>query len=78
MLPLDMQKNIPMIICLAQKEVHLQGFGSAHCMREVFMKVYYVSLINVFFFYFVTFFFFKILDNEIYIFIFHGTKEIDL
>lgn len=52
-----MQRNIPMIICLAQKEVHLQGFGSAHCMREVFMKAYYDLLIHLVF-YFVTFFFF--------------------
>ena len=39
LLPLEMQKTIPMIISMAQKEVHLEAFGGVHCTREVFMKV---------------------------------------
>lgn len=45
-LPLDEQKNLPMMIALSQKSVYLRGFASAQCTHEVFMKV----IINSFFF----------------------------
>lgn len=45
--PLEMQKNIPMIISLAQKEVYVEAFGNIHCTREIFMKVKFSEKNNI-------------------------------
>lgn len=47
LLPIEMQKTIPMIISMAQKEVHIQGFGNFHSTREVFMKVNFSEIRNM-------------------------------
>lgn len=39
LMPLDMQKNLPMFITSAQKSVYLRGFAGAQCTREVFKQV---------------------------------------
>lgn len=38
-LPLDMQKNLPMVIALTQKRVFVRGFADTRSTREVFKKV---------------------------------------
>lgn len=44
MLPVHLQQYFPMILCLAQKNVYLQGFGNANCTLEVFKKVFFSQL----------------------------------
>lgn len=39
MLPVDLQNYWPNMIAMGQQEISLQGFGSASCTRELFMKV---------------------------------------
>lgn len=39
MLPLDVQKHLPMVIALAQKRVYVRGFADTRSTQEVFMKV---------------------------------------
>lgn len=39
LLPLKMQKCIPIIMNFAQKQVHIANFGEIHCTRETFKKV---------------------------------------
>lgn len=38
-LPLDMQKNLPMVIALTQKRIFVRGFADTRSTREVFKKV---------------------------------------
>lgn len=38
-LPLDIQKNMPMIISTSQKPIFLRGFANTQCTLEVFMNV---------------------------------------
>lgn len=44
MLPLDVQKQLPMVIALAQKRVYVRGFADTRSTREVFLKVGIQSL----------------------------------
>lgn len=37
--PLDVQKNVPMMIALSQKSMLIKGFGSADCNRETYKLV---------------------------------------
>lgn len=39
LLSLHLQNDWPMMIALGQKKVYVQGYGSAFCTRELFMKV---------------------------------------
>lgn len=39
LLPLDMQKRLPMVIALTQRRVFVRGFADTRSTREVFRKV---------------------------------------
>lgn len=39
LLPMDMQKKLPLMIAITQKEVVIKGFGSTSCNRESFTQV---------------------------------------
>lgn len=39
MLPLDIQKDLPAVIAMAQKNVFIRGFAGTHCSREIFKEV---------------------------------------
>lgn len=38
-LPIELEKNIPMMLLSVQKPIYLRGFGSTSCTRETFKKV---------------------------------------
>lgn len=40
LLPLDVQKDLPTMIALTQRNVFIRGFGSAYCSREIFKAVW--------------------------------------
>lgn len=42
-LSLDLQKNMPIAIILAQRPVYIGNFGAVHCTRETFQKVVYLK-----------------------------------
>lgn len=39
LLPPQVQRDLPMVIAIAQKDVFIRGFANIHCTREVFKKV---------------------------------------
>lgn len=41
LLPIELEKSIPMILQSSKKCIYLQGFGSSSCTRETFKKVFF-------------------------------------
>lgn len=39
LLPLNIQKDLPLVIFAADSKVHIKGFGTTSCTRETFKKV---------------------------------------
>lgn len=39
LMPVKMQKHVPLMIAVGQINVYLRGFAETRCTREVFMKV---------------------------------------
>lgn len=46
-LPLDMQKDILLIVAFAQRRIFIRGHAGSHCNRETFMKVCYIYQKNI-------------------------------
>lgn len=46
-LPLDMQKNWPIVIGFGQLEVGVQGLGNTHCNRVLYLKVCKMQIVQL-------------------------------
>lgn len=45
MLPLVMQKDLPIVIAISQKNVFIRAFAGTHCNRDVFKEVIFCLII---------------------------------
>lgn len=85
LLSMDMQKKLPFVIAITQKEVVIKGFGSTSCNRENFTQVrsstgqttnFQHFFLNHFIFFTLCGIFFRIPDFSDYHIVFYGVEEV--